>query len=198
MNPRERFEITTQPKRQADVLALLAEARYSPFIGEISLEEIEALRRAKAVLFFYDGDTLAGLGAWNPIDGVWVELGPFYTATTYRGQGLGSLMFDAVEERLRGTEQRLYGVTKNPVVKRMFAKRGFRQVGVWTLPRTIQMHLLKKVTPRKLFRHVRKLRRRDSVSHFIAEGTATSHHAAEDASQTGVSPVRPPGDDDAA
>jgi coenzyme F420-reducing hydrogenase beta subunit len=80
---------------------------------------------------------------------------------------LGSFMFDTVEEIHRDTGHKLYGVTKNPVVKQMFTKRGYHEVGVWALPRAIQLHLLRKLTLRKLFRHVRKLRFGDSVSHFI-------------------------------
>ena len=76
-------------------------------------------------------------------------------------------MVDAIEKINRDAGQKLYAVTKNPVVKQMLANRGFRQVSVWTLPRGIQLYLLRKLTPRKLIRHVRKLRFGDSVSHFI-------------------------------
>jgi GNAT superfamily N-acetyltransferase len=163
----ERLEIVQQPKQEADALRLLDEVRRSPFIGEISSDELARLLRLNAVLFFYDGDTLAGLAGWDMIDEAWVELGPFYTAQAYRGQGLGSLMFDTVERMCRDAGHRLYAVTKNPVVKQMFMKRGFRQVRMWTLPREVQVHLLKKVTLRNLLLHVRKLSFRDSVSHFI-------------------------------
>jgi GNAT superfamily N-acetyltransferase len=163
----ERFEIIQHPKRQTDVLTLLDEVQHSPFIGEISPNEIARLLRANAVLFFYDGETLAGLAGWDVIGGTWVELGPFYTAKAYRGQGLGSLIFDTVERMHRDEGHTLYGVTKNPVVKQMFAKRGFHQVGIWSLPREVQVYLLRKMTLRKLLRHVRKLRFGDSVSHFI-------------------------------
>ena len=163
----ERFEVAPQPKRQSDVLALLSEMRNSPFIGEISADEIADLLRANSVLFFYDGDTLAALAGWEVIHAPWVEVGPFYTAKAYRGQGLGSFVFDTVEEIQRDTGHKLYGVTKNPLVKRMFARRGYHQVRVWRLPRAIQRHLLRKLTLRKLLRHVRKLRFGDSVSHFV-------------------------------
>jgi GNAT superfamily N-acetyltransferase len=166
----ERLEVAQQPKGQADVLMLLDELRHSPFIGEISADEIARLRRANTVLFIYDGDTLAGLAGWDVIHGSWVEVGPFYTAKAYRGQGLGSFMFDTVEEIHHDAGHRLYAVTKNPVVKQMFIKRGFHQVSIWTLPREIQLHLLRKLTLRKLFRHGRKLRFGDSVSHFIKDG----------------------------
>ena len=76
-------------------------------------------------------------------------------------------MVDTLEEILRDAGHRFYGVTKNPVVKQMFARRGFQQVSLWTLPREIQFHLLRRLTLRKLLRHVRKLRFGDSVSHFI-------------------------------
>jgi GNAT superfamily N-acetyltransferase len=169
----ERFEITRQPKQQTDVPTLLNEVKRSLFIGEISPDEITHLLRTNGVLFFYEGDTLAGLAGWNTIHEMWVEVGPFYTAEAYRGQGLGSLMFDTTVERLqRQTGHKLYAVTKNPVVKRMFVKRGFHQVGVWELPREVQVYLLRKLTFRKLLRHGRKLRFGDSVSHFIKEGNA--------------------------
>jgi GNAT superfamily N-acetyltransferase len=163
----ERLEVTEQPKRRADVLALLDEVQHSPFIGEISPGEIARLLQANTVLFFYDGDVLAGLAGWDVIGGTWVELGPFYTVKAYRGQGLGSFMVDMVEKKHIDTDHRFYGVTKNPLVKHMFSKRGFHQVRVWTLPREIQIHLLRRLTPRKLLRYVRKLRLGDSISHFI-------------------------------
>jgi len=106
------------------------------------------------------------------IHGMWIEVGPFYAAEAYRGQGLGSLMIDTVENMQLQAGHKLYGVTKNPVVKQMFVKRGFYQVGVWALPREVQVYLLRKLTPRRLLRHVRKLRFGDSVSHFIKEGNA--------------------------
>ena len=155
----ERIDVTPQPKREADVLTLLDELQHSPFIGEISLNEIARL---------LDGATLAGIAAWDAIRGPWVEIGPFYTAKAYRGQGLGSFMVDTVETIHRDGGHRFYGVTKNPVVKRMFVRRGLHQVSMWTLPREIQIHLLKKLTLRKLLRHVSKLRLGDSVSHFIS------------------------------
>jgi GNAT superfamily N-acetyltransferase len=167
MCPGERFEIMEQPKRQADVLMLLDELQHSPFIGEISADEITRLLHANAVLFFYDDDVLAGLAGWEVIGATWVELGPFYTAKAYRGQGLGSAMFDAVEKIHHDAGHTLYGVTKNPVVKQMFTKRGFHQVRMWALPREVQVYLLRKMNLRKLLRHVRKLRFGDSVSHFI-------------------------------
>lgn len=163
----DRVEVTPQFQCEADVLTLLDELQHSPFIGEISPDEIARLLEAKTVRFFYDGDTLAGLAAWDVIHGPWVEVGPFYTVKAYRGQGLGSFMFDTVEEIHRDAECRLYAVTKNPVVKQMFIKRGFQQVSIWALPREIQVHLLRKLTLRRLLRHVRKLRFGDSVSHFI-------------------------------
>jgi GNAT superfamily N-acetyltransferase len=166
----ERLEVAPQPKRQADVLALLSEIQHSPFIGEISAEEIAYLLRANTVLFFYDGDTLAGLAGWEVIHAPWVEVGPLYTAKAYRGQGLGSFLFDTVEEMQRDAGHTLYGVTKNPLVKQMFVRRGYRQVSLWRLPRAIQLHLLRKLTLRKLVRHVRKLRFGDSVSHFVKSG----------------------------
>ncbi|MBI5957641.1 MAG: GNAT family N-acetyltransferase [Chloroflexi bacterium] len=173
MYPLERFEITQQPKRQVDILMLLDEVKRSPFIGEISPDEITRLLREDAVLFFYEGDILAGLAGWNTIHGTWVEAGPFYTAEAYRGQGLGSLMFDTTVERLqRQAGHKLYAVTKNPMVKLMFLKRGFHQVRIWALPRAVQVYLLKKLTPRRLLRHVRKLRFGDSVSHFIKDGSS--------------------------
>ena len=165
----ERLEITQQPKRQADVLTLLDEVQRSLYIGEISPGEITRLLRANAVLFFYDGDTLVGLAGWNVIHGPWVEVGPFYTAIAYRGQGLGSFMFDSVEAMQLQAGHKLYGVTKNPVVKQMFAKRGFYQVKIWILPREVQVYLLRKLTLRKLLRHGRKLRFGDSISHFIKD-----------------------------
>mgnify|MGYP001195800512 CR=1 FL=1 len=168
----ERVEVTPQPKREADVLALLDELQHSPFIGEISADEIARLLRANAILFFYDGDTLAGLAGWNVIHGPWVEVGPFYAAEAYRGQGLGSFMFDSVEAMQLQAGHKLYGVTKNPVVKQMFAKRGFYQVKIWILPREVQVYLLRKLTLRKLLRHGRKLRLGDSSSHFIKDGSS--------------------------
>jgi GNAT superfamily N-acetyltransferase len=167
MSPLKEIEATSQPKHQTDVLALLDEMQHSPFIGEISPDEIARLLHASSVLFFYDGDTLAGLAAWDVIDGTWVEVGPFYTAKAYRGQGVGSLMFDTVERTLSRGGHKLYGVTKNPVVKQMFVKRGFHQVAIWTLPREVWLYLLRKLTFRRLLRHGRKLRFGDSVSHFI-------------------------------
>jgi GNAT superfamily N-acetyltransferase len=167
MSPLEQLEITRQPKQQADVLMLLDEVQHSPFIGEISPDDIARLLHENAVRFFYDGDALAGLAGWHVIDGTWVELGPFYAAKAYRGQGLGSLIFDTVETMHRDAGFKLYGVTKNPVVKRMFAKRGFRQVTLWALPRAVQVFLLRKLTPRWLLHHARKLRLGDAVSHFI-------------------------------
>ena len=168
----ERLEITPQPKREGDVLTLLDEVKRSPFFGEISPEEITRLLCANAVLFFYDSDALAGLAGWNMIHGTWIEVGPFYTAEAYRGQGLGSLMIDTVENMQLQAGHKLYGVTKNPVVKQMFVKRGFCQVGVWALPREVQVYLLRKLTPRRLLRHVRKLRFGDTVSHFIKDGSS--------------------------
>jgi hypothetical protein len=83
---------------------------------------------------------------------------------------LGSFLFDTVEEIHRDAGHKLYGVTKNPLVKQMFVRRGYRQVSLWRLPRAIQLHLLRKLTLRKLFRHVHKLRFGDSVSHFVKSG----------------------------
>jgi GNAT superfamily N-acetyltransferase len=172
VNLLERLDITPQPKHRADVLSVLDEVKHSPFIGEISPEEIEQLCHAQTILFFYDGDVLAGLVGWNMIHKTWIEVGPIYTVRAYRGQGLGGFMFDTVEEMQLQAGHKLYGVTKNPVVKGMFEKRGFRRVSLWALPYEVQRYLLRKLTLRKLLHHARKLRFRDSVSHFIKSGEA--------------------------
>jgi GNAT superfamily N-acetyltransferase len=167
INLRERLEIKHQPKHQMDVRTLLDEMNGSPFIGDISAVEIDRLIRAHSVLFFYDGEVLVGLAGWDAFDGAWIELGPFYTAEVHRGQGVGSFMFDTVEQVHSHTIHNLYGVTKNPMVKHMFAKHHFHQVRIWTLPREVQIHLLRKLSLRRLLRYLRKLRFGDSVNHFI-------------------------------
>ena len=167
MNLLNQLDMTPQPRQPADLQNLLDEVQHSPFIGEITPEEVERLRSIDAVRFFYDGDTLVGLAAWEVIGTGWAEVGPLYTAQAYRGHGLGSFMFDMVERMHLDAGRNMYGVTKNPQVMPMFVRRGYRQIGTLALPRAIQLHLLRRLSLRKLIQHARKLRPGDSLSHYV-------------------------------
>ncbi len=167
--PADAFEITVHPRSDADLRALLGEVQHSPFIGEITPDEVQSLARAGTIRFCYAGDVLAGFGAWITINDWWAEIGPVYTAVAYRGQGIGWLMFDTVMDA-QHPARNLYGVTKNPVVKRMFEQRGFRQVSLPGLPLVLYGYLLRKLSLRKALHHARKFSRHDSVAHYVRVG----------------------------
>jgi GNAT superfamily N-acetyltransferase len=166
-------EIVPKLKSEADLYALLAEAKDSAFIAEITPAEIQALIRAQTIRFCYEGDTLVGFGGWIVIDPHWSEIGPFYTAREHRGKGLGRTVFDMVIDINRQQGRKMYGVTKNPVMKSMFERQGFLKVNLLALPPALQLYLLKKLTVRKAFYLVRKFSFHESVAHFIKTGSAS-------------------------
>jgi GNAT superfamily N-acetyltransferase len=165
-------EIVAKPKSEADLYPLLAEAKDSVFIAEIAPAEIQGLIHAQTIRFCYEGDALVGLGAWTAIGPHWREIGPFYTARAHRGKGVGRTLFDMVIDINRQQGCKMYGVTKNPVMKSMFERHGFHKVNLVALPPTIQLYLLKKLTVRKAFQLARKFSFRESIAHFIGTESA--------------------------
>jgi GNAT superfamily N-acetyltransferase len=167
------IDIVPEPKSEADLYALLAEAKDSVFIAKITPADIQRLIRAQTIRFCYEGDTLVGFGAWIVINTHWSEIGPFYTAQEHRGKGMGRAMFDMVIDINREQGRKMYGITKNPVMKSMFERHRFNHVSLLALPPAIQFYLLKKLTVRKAFYLVRKFSFHESVAHFIKTGSAS-------------------------
>jgi GNAT superfamily N-acetyltransferase len=161
------IEVVSAPKTQADFDTLIDEVNGSEFISQLPPAELHALIGAGTARFFYDGEAIAGVGAWEVFGARWSEVGPFYILRAYRSKGLGHLVFDTITEINLEQGRRLYGVTKNPVVKRMFERAGFRQVRIYALPVRVLFHLLGKLTPGTVFHGLRKLKRHQSIAHFV-------------------------------
>ena len=69
------METTNQPQSQADLDLLLAEVRPSPFIGQLTQQEIQTRIKDETIRFFYQDSELIGFGAWDNIDERWREIG---------------------------------------------------------------------------------------------------------------------------
>jgi GNAT superfamily N-acetyltransferase len=167
MNNLPRIEVVSQPKNEADLSLLLDEVRASKFIGEITPGEVQELIEAQTVRFFYEGEILTGFGGWIRMSAHWSEIGPFYTVEAYRGRGLGRMMFDTVIDTNTKARHKMYGVTKNPIMKSMFDKNGFRRIPFWAVPPEVQLHLLHKLTFGKLIQFMKKFSWREPVAHYI-------------------------------
>jgi hypothetical protein len=68
---------------------------------------------------------------------------------------------------------KMYGVTKNPVMKSMFERHGFDHVSLLALPSAIQLYLLRKLTVRKALQLVRKFSFREPIAHYTKTGSAS-------------------------
>lgn len=156
--------IVTAPRRVADVDRLLTEFSTTTYIAAISRAELDALLAANTTRFFYSGEDLVGFGAWSAITDGWVEIGPFIAFEAYRGQGFGRLISETMFGLVESTN--VYGVTKNPTMRRLFARYGFAEVGFLGLPRPVQRYILRRITLRKLVSYARTLSL-DPVIHFI-------------------------------
>src|SRR5258708_37558193 len=126
------METTTQPQSPADLDLLLEEVNTSPFIGQLTRQEIQTRMKDRTIRFFYQNDELVGFGAWDNIDHQWREIGPFYTLIKYRSKGLGAQIVEILVSL--NTGKKLYAVTKNPTVKRPLVRLGFQPVAATALP----------------------------------------------------------------
>ena len=158
------MDILESPKSEADVARLLHEVNASPFIGQLTTQEVDHGLKVKTIRFFYQDGDLVGFGAWDNISSDWCEIGPFYALEVFRGQGLGTQIVGTLV--MLNLNQNLYAVTKNSIVRKLFAKFGFREVGVLVLPWPIVRHLLGRVSVARLLNLTRKLSF-DPISHHI-------------------------------
>ena len=160
------MDILQTPKSEGDVARLLHEANASPFIGQVTPREVEHWRKANTIRFFYQDAVLVGFGAWDSIGSDWCEIGPFYSLESFRGQGLGTQIVSTLVTL--NSNCNLYAVTKNPIARRLFARFGFHEVGVLTLPWPVVRHVLGRLSFGRLVNLTRKLSF-DPVTHHIKE-----------------------------
>src|SRR5258708_23693282 len=158
------METTTQPQSPADLDLLLEEVRTSPFIGQLTQQEIQTRIKDQTIRFFYENGDLVGFGAWDDIDKHWREIGPFYTLIKYRGKGLGTQIVEILVNLNAG--KKLYAVTKNPTVKKLLVRLGFQPVTVTALPWAIYRHLISRLSPGRLFHLVTKFSL-DPVAQYV-------------------------------
>jgi GNAT superfamily N-acetyltransferase len=160
------IEISSVLSSIHELESLLVEANQSPFIGDIQLAEILAMKKTDTLRFIYSDDRLAGFGAWIPINAHWDEFGPFYVSERFRGQGLGDQIIQTLLVLCERRKTNLYAVTRNPAMKHILQKQGFQQVGLRTLPISVQLFALSKLNPRKVIRFLQKPHP-ENVSHFV-------------------------------
>ena len=158
------MDILESPKSEADVAVLLHEANASPFIGQLTPQEVGYWLQVKTIRFFYQEDALVGFGAWDNIGSDWCEIGPFYSREAFRGQGLGTQIVGTLIAL--NANRNLYAVTKNPIVRKLFDRFGFHEVGVLALPWPVVRHLLRRVSLGRLMNLTRQLSL-DPVTHHI-------------------------------
>ena len=165
------------PKSEADVVALVREGNASPYIGQLTREEIEHWLTVKTIRFFYRDATLVGFGAWDKIDADWCEIGPFYSLGAFRGQGLGTQIVGTLVTLNSSLNQ--YAVTKNPVARKLFTRFNFRQVGILALPWPIIRHLLGRVSFGRAVNLGRKFSL-DPVTHYLKERRVSGQYSDAD------------------
>lgn len=150
------IETTPELRALAALETLLEEVNQSPFIGELSIAELQTMMAADTIRFTYVDGELAGFGAWLVINNQWVEIGPFYMAKRFRGRGLGKQIMADVVAHLDSMGKNQYAVTRNPSVEGMLATMGFRKTAFWRLPPHVLRHVVQKLRPRKLWGFFRK------------------------------------------
>jgi len=167
MNIPSHIIIEDRPRDEAALLALIEEVQRTPFIGQFTLKELRALQRAGTIRYFYVGDVLAGFAAWSSINAEWVELGPIYAAESQRDSGIGNVLADFIVGYNLEQGRSIYGVTKNPRVKKMFLRHGFSATPFRKLDSAIQRYLLRRILqPARLVQLVLK-RSADTTEHYI-------------------------------
>src|SRR5258708_24598080 len=158
------METTTQPQSPADLDLLLEEVNTSPFIGQLTQQDIQTRMKNQTIRFFYQNGDLVGFGAWDKIDEQWREIGPFYTLIKYRGKGLGTQIVEFLVSLHVG--KKLYAVTKNRTVKKLLVRLGFQPVTATALPWPIYAHLISRLTLGRLFHLVTKISF-DPISQYV-------------------------------
>jgi GNAT superfamily N-acetyltransferase len=139
-----------RPQNPEDLPQLLLEVNQSPFIGEITLQELEDLIQGQSIRFYYQDGQLVGFGAWVSIRPDWVEIGPLYVAQNQQGHGTGRHITEDVITWTQNLNQ--YAITRNPRMMKIFVQQGFKQVSFFRLPFAVQRFSLGKLTPTKLLR----------------------------------------------
>jgi GNAT superfamily N-acetyltransferase len=160
-----------QPQHSEDLPQLLLEVNLSPFIGEITLQEIEDLIQHQSIRFYYQDGQLVGFGAWVSITPDWVEIGPLYVAQNQQGHGTGRHITEDVIAWTQHLNQ--YAITRNPRMMKIFVQQGFEQVSFFRLPLAIQWFALRKLTPTKIMRFAAKFSP-DPVMHLIKPAQAST------------------------
>lgn len=160
--------------RDRNLRELTEEINRSPHIGEITRQDLELLIAQHSIRFCYQDDVFVGFGAWMPIGGRWVELGPIYVAQEFRGQGLGKQITEGIIRQNRHLNQ--YAVTRNPAMKAIFIQNGFEPRPFFRLPFVVQRFIVGKLSVRKLLRFAAK-RSPESIGHFVKIAPADTDHA---------------------
>jgi hypothetical protein len=159
--------IESQAPDPAQLNALVEEVKTTPFIGIFTLEELHALQAAGSIRYFYDEDGLAGFAAWVNIGNEWVEIGPIYAAISHRAKGIGNVLADFVVEYNIEQGRKVYGVTKNDIVKKMFRRHGFSQMSFWQLPFILKRYTLRRIANLERLVQLWRKRTHDTMAHFI-------------------------------
>lgn len=159
-------EVTDRPKSNTELAKLLDEANQSPFIGYISLDELQTLIDVQTIRFVYEDDVLAGFGGWITINSNWVEIGPFFVSERFQGQGLGKFVINLVVDECNQRGNNQVAVTRNPAVKYLLAKVGYVEVSFLQMPLSLQWYVISKLSPSKLLRFLQKPVK-EPIAHLI-------------------------------
>ena len=125
------------------------------------------LERSQSVFYYYDGEAIVGFGAWQPVNGRWAEIGPFFNRDAWRGQGLGRRFFRDVIVHLESTQTSLYAVTKNDAVKHMLEGYGFLPASMRALPAPLLIHLVSRLDLRRVYYGLRKMSSDQPTIHLL-------------------------------
>ena len=160
------LELTDTPKAETDLMCIMHEVSTSPFIAQLARNEIARYMHNNTIQFLYDSAEILGFAAWQNINADWSEIGPVYLLTKARGKGLATQYTRTLLEM--NTGKKLFAVTKNPRVKAMLTKAGFRKITLFGLPAAVFIHLLRQMTFSRIIALFQK-RSTNPIEFYVAE-----------------------------
>lgn len=146
----------SQPRTPDDAARLLDGVRRSRYIARLTPDTFAHYAAAGTLRVYYTpaGD-VCGFGAWEYVGADWVEIGPLYALTAYRGRGYGRLILRDVLAQTAGRHP--YAATKNPAVKHLLVSSGFQRAGWRDLPPVVRRHIRHKLTLLRLLALLRHI-----------------------------------------
>jgi len=131
------YSSTERALTRDEAVRLSAAIRKTPNILGYPPKELQGF--PDCLIATLEDGTFAGVCLTKHLAGVWSEIAVVYVFPEFRGQGIGTALFQAGFRKLQSADQRILCISREPIILRRMEAAGMRYISAWRLPFSIHV-----------------------------------------------------------